>query len=155
MIGFGENGKRICHRTPAWVAQTESAARSESIYAGPEVIGRISSSKNSLKRLRGGMPSCFAETYDSGGEYIFINGASLKGAGAFENLWGNIEGQMIRSVKTVDFPTSRIAIARVTADYSGAVGESRLDETFVVAKDAAGQWRIHIHQGVQVNEHNR
>jgi ketosteroid isomerase-like protein len=96
-----------------------------------------------------------AKTYDSGAEYIFINGASLKGTAALEKLWGNIEGQMIRTVTRVDFPTSRIAIARVTADYTGATGESSLDETFVVAKDAAGQWKIQIHQGMRADAQNR
>jgi uncharacterized protein (TIGR02246 family) len=96
-----------------------------------------------------------AKTYVADGEYIFINGSSINGTAALENLWGNIEGQMIRTVKRVDFPTSRIAIVYVIADYSGATGESKLNETFVVAKDAVGQWKIHLHQGVRVDAQNR
>jgi uncharacterized protein (TIGR02246 family) len=85
-----------------------------------------------------------ASLYSEDGEWIGARGfGKVKGRTALEELWGRLTGQVRRTVESVEIPSDRIAVVRVTTEYEEPVG--RHHEVFIVVKEL-GDWKIRVHQ---------
>ena len=87
-----------------------------------------------------------AAKYSEDGEWIGSGGlTSVKGRAALADMWGKIEGQVQRTVESIQFAGSNIATVRVATLYADPIGLRH--EVFIVVKEPwTTQWDIRIHQ---------
>jgi uncharacterized protein (TIGR02246 family) len=83
--------------------------------------------------------------YSEDGEWISAKGYVARGRSELTRTWGGVTGQVERTVQSVDFPGSNIAVVRVITQYAEPIG--RHHEVFIFAKDD-GKWNIHVHQSI-------
>jgi hypothetical protein len=67
----------------------------------------------------------------------------VKGRVALADMWSKVEGQVERTVKSVEFPGGEIAVVRVATQYAEPIGLH--SEIFVFVRES-GKWRIRVHQ---------
>ena len=86
-----------------------------------------------------------AGLYSEDGEWISSTGRSVRGRSALAKLWGDLPGQVQRTVESVNFAGPNIAVVRVLTEYPDPIG--RHHETFVFVK-TGGAWAIRVHQSL-------
>jgi uncharacterized protein (TIGR02246 family) len=87
-----------------------------------------------------------AAIYSEDGEWMAsIETKPVKGRPALAALWGNLAGQVQRTIRSIEFPGNRIAVVRVATHYSQPPGDH--SETFILVKDE-GKWSIRVHQSI-------
>src|SRR5947207_394633 len=87
-----------------------------------------------------------AGMYSVDGEWISSAGYySVRGRPALAKLWGNLPGQVQRTIESIDLAGSNIAVVRVVTQYWEPIG--RHHEIFVFVK-AGAAWEIRVHQTV-------
>jgi len=84
-----------------------------------------------------------AALYSEDGEWISAHGSAVRGRNELARLWSGVTGQVQRTVQSVDFPGSHIAVVHVTTQYDEPIG--RHHEVFIVVDDD-GKWNIRVHQ---------
>ena len=86
-----------------------------------------------------------AELYAPDGEWISVDGSSqVRGRPAVTKLWDRVNGLVLRTVESIDFPGRGMAVVRVALEYEGPpVG--RYHERFILVKEN-GRWEIRVHQ---------
>lgn len=86
-----------------------------------------------------------AGLYAPDGEWISADGRSqVRGRAALTKLWDRVNGQVLRSVESIDFPGRGIAAVRVALEYQGQTAV-RYHERFILVKED-GRWEIQVHQ---------
>jgi len=87
-----------------------------------------------------------AELYTEDGEWAGPNGeGGVRGREDLAGLWGNVPGQVERTIQSVEFPGGNLALVRVTVQYPEPIG--RHHEAFIAVKEN-GAWFIRIHRSV-------
>ena len=85
-----------------------------------------------------------AELYAEDGEWLKGGGSPVVGRPALAKFWGGLPGQVERTVQSVDFAETHVAVVHVATQYTDS---GRHDETFVVVKEHL-KWSIWVHQTV-------
>jgi uncharacterized protein (TIGR02246 family) len=85
-----------------------------------------------------------AALYSEDGEWRRAGGSPVVGRPALAKMWSGAPGQVERTVQSVDFSGTNIAIVHVAAQYADI---GRHNEIFVVVKKHL-KWDIWIHQAV-------
>jgi uncharacterized protein (TIGR02246 family) len=86
--------------------------------------------------------SAAAALYAEDGELLSANGNSAVGRAALAKIWSGVSGHVERTIQSVDFPGTNIAIVHAAAQYTDTV---RGNEAFVVVKEHL-KWSIWVHQ---------
>jgi len=125
---------------PAWVFEPWFGTVDEDDEKVRALIGKFADARNAHDG--DGVAALYAED----GEWFGPQGQpAVRGRQALATLWGNLPGQVGRTIQAVDFPGGNIAVVRVTTQYAEPIG--RHHETFVAVKEN-GTWHIRIHQSV-------
>ena len=84
--------------------------------------------------------------YSADGEWISADGRTrAQGKAELVRMWNGAQGQVQRTVDSIDLPGNSIAVVRVSTQYWEPIGRHR--EVFILAKDH-DQWRIRLHQSI-------
>ena len=86
-----------------------------------------------------------AALYSLDGEWISSDGRVIQGRPDLVRLWNAVQGQVQRTIDSVQFLGPNIAEVRVTTQYWEPLG--RHHEVFVLSKHS-GLWKIRLHQSV-------
>jgi uncharacterized protein (TIGR02246 family) len=91
-----------------------------------------------------GNGAAVASLYSEDGEWIpsSPSGIPTKGHAALTKLWTNLPGKVERTIQSIEFPSSRLAVVRVATQYAAPIG--RHNEVFVLVKEV-NLWRIRVH----------
>lgn len=82
-----------------------------------------------------------AARYAEDGEYQGKRGTGVKGRPAIANVWSNVPaGEVRRTVQSVDFPATNVAVVRVAGEFPEVH-----HETFLAIREGGG-WLIRVHQ---------
>ena len=83
-----------------------------------------------------------AAMYSEDGEWIGTSGRRVKVRPALANLWGDLPGQVQRTIWSIDFIGGHISVVRVGTQYDEPIGLHH--EAFVFVKQD-GVWKIRDH----------
>jgi uncharacterized protein (TIGR02246 family) len=86
--------------------------------------------------------AAMAALYSGDGELRGPTGSRIVGRPALAEMWSGVKGQVERTIQSVDFPGTDIAIVHVAAKYSDT---ARGSEVFIVVKEQL-KWNIWVQQ---------
>ena len=85
-----------------------------------------------------------AALYSEDGELRGPTGSRIAGRPGLAKVWSGVTGQVERTIQSVDFPGTNIAIVHVATQYTNT---ERRNEIFIVVKEQLN-WNIWVHQTV-------